>query len=209
MNLSVRSGNVIRVAMPKGYTIQQAKSFVLQQKEWIEKQKAKFGQQNLTLVQNGYQTHFHTFAFHACERNDIQVRIHAGICSIFYPSFLEESDPPVQKASLSALKSIYRLEAKKYLPERLNYLSNLHQLPYKELVIKDIRSKWGSCSASKNINLSLHLMKLPKRLIDFVILHELTHTIEMNHGPAFKARLNSLCGGNLLKFSRELKLYKI
>lgn len=209
MNLSVRAGNVIRVAMPAGYTVLQAKAFVIQQKEWIERQKEKFGQHQVLQIKNGYQTHFHTFEFHPIDRMDIEIRIHRGICSLAYPSFLMESDPQVQKAAQNALKSIYRFEAKKYLPQRLEYWSNLHHLPYKDLVIKDIRSKWGSCSGKKNINLSLHLMKLPTHLIDFVILHELTHTIEMNHGPAFKAKLNALCGGNLLKYSRELKLHKI
>lgn len=209
MNLSIRSGNIIRVAMPSGYTIQQVKTFIIQHKEWIIKNRERFNQHLITKISDGHKTHFHSFEFHPEHRNDIGIRIHRGVCSVNFPEFLGLHDSHVQKAAQDALKSIYRLEAKKFLPERLNYWSNLHHLPYNDLVIKDIRSKWGSCSNRKNINLSIHLMKLPMHLIDYVLLHELTHTLEMNHGPVFKAKLNALCGGNLARFSKELKQYKI
>ncbi|MBE7705630.1 MAG: M48 family metallopeptidase [Cyanobacteria bacterium SIG30] len=78
-----------------------------------------------------------------------------------------------------------RKEAKEYLPKRLDDLANQHGFKYNNLRIKNVRSIWGSCSIKNNINLNLNLMKLDKKLIDYVILHELCHTIEKNHSQKF------------------------
>jgi predicted metal-dependent hydrolase len=78
-----------------------------------------------------------------------------------------------------------RNEAKEYLPDRVAYLAFKNKLKYRNLYLKNMKSQWGSCSYENNINLSLHLMRLPVELIDYVILHELAHTVEKNHSPRF------------------------
>ena len=65
----------------------------------------------------------------------------------------------------------------------------------------------GSCSSSNNINLSLHLMRLPSRLIDYVIMHELTHILEKNHSSRFWDKLESFLPG-AKNLDQELKNYQ-
>ena len=88
----------------------------------------------------------------------------------------------------------YRKEAKQLLPERVAFLAKQDGFSYNNLSIKNIKSRWGSCSAKNNINLSIYLMKLPDELIDYVILHELTHTIHKNHGKDFWNYLDKITG---------------
>lgn len=117
---------------------------------------------------------------------------------------IENQRPVIDKNTIESL----RLKAKMQLPIRVKELSKKHDLKYKNLFIKNLKSRWGSCSAENNINLNLHLMRLPEELIDYVILHELAHTKEKNHGKSFWTLMNTLIT-NAKFFDRELKKIKI
>lgn len=81
-----------------------------------------------------------------------------------------------------------RREALKLFPERLAVCHEQMQslaLPYPELRIRKMRSRWGSCSRSAVITLNLELMRMPLVCIDYVISHELCHLVEFNHSPRF------------------------
>lgn len=86
-----------------------------------------------------------------------------------------------------------REEAKAFLPGRLRELAGRHGFEFNQVRIKHNVSNWGSCSSKGNINLNLNLMRLPEHLRDYVMLHELCHLRQMNHGPEFHALLESLC----------------
>ena len=90
------------------------------------------------------------------------------------------------------LTHFLRIEATVFLPNRLKLLAEKHGFQYTKLKINSARRRWGSCSVQKQINLSLYLMLLPEELIDFVIVHELCHTREMNHGERFKKLMRDI-----------------
>ena len=86
-----------------------------------------------------------------------------------------------------------RKDAKLILPARCRSLAERYSFLVNKVFIKHNRSNWGSCSARQNINLNLNLIRLPAELRDYVILHELCHLRQMNHGPEFHRMLETLC----------------
>lgn len=113
--------------------------------------------------------------------------------------------PDEQHAHVETL----RRAAKEDLPPRIARLSAVTGLKYEKLLIRASRTKWGSCSGENHISLSLYLMTLPEHLRDFVILHELCHTVHHNHSPRFHALLDRLTGGREKELGRELRRYAI
>ena len=113
--------------------------------------------------------------------------------------------PAEQKARIEEL----RRAAKADLPPRIAALSAATGLSYAALTIRASRTRWGSCSGRNRISLSLFLMTLPEHLRDFVILHELCHTVHHNHSPRFHALLDRLTGGREKELNRELRRYAV
>lgn len=102
-----------------------------------------------------------------------------------------------------------RQQAKAELPPRVEELAHRFGFRYGRITIRAARTKWGCCTAKGNLSLSLFLMTLPEHLRDFVILHELCHTVHLNHSPRFHALLNQCVGGREKELQRELKNYHI
>ena len=127
---------------------------------------------------------------------------------IICPPTADFTDSNLQDWLRKVIEEALRRNAKIILPPRLYMLSEKHRLPYESVQINSSRGRWGSCSSRKKINLSYFLVLLPKHLIDYVLLHELCHTCEMNHGDRFWNLLNGLTDGKALELREELKRYK-
>ncbi|MBR5835761.1 MAG: DUF45 domain-containing protein [Bacteroidales bacterium] len=92
-----------------------------------------------------------------------------------------------------------RKKAKAELPPRLFELAVRYDFLYNGVTIKHNASNWGSCSAKGNINLNLNIVRLPKVLQDYVLLHELCHLRHYDHGHGFHLLLEHVLTDNLLK----------
>lgn len=96
-----------------------------------------------------------------------------------------ETQHVIKEAALKAL----RTQAKAYLSRRLDALAAQYSFNFSAVRFSNAGTRWGSCSSSGTISLNIWLMQLPFELIDYVIIHELSHTRQLNHSPEFWAQV--------------------
>lgn len=100
-----------------------------------------------------------------------------------------------------------RRQAKAALPRRVAELAHMHHFEYQTVKIQSSRTRWGSCSARNSINLTLYVMTLPPHLVDYVILHELCHTVHHDHSPHFWSLMDQVTQGRAAQWNKELRTY--
>lgn len=99
-----------------------------------------------------------------------------------------ESVPKLTDEELAELK----VRALDYIPGRVDHYARLMGLSYGRITLRMQKTRWGSCSAKKNLNFNILLMLAPPEVIDSVIVHELCHLREMNHSPRFYELVRSV-----------------
>ena len=109
-----------------------------------------------------------------------------------------------QKTIAKHYENFYRTTAKEYLTQRVNYYSKIMNLEYAELKFRKMKSRWGSCSSKKTITLNTELIKVKKEQIDYVVVHELSHLVHMNHSNEFHAFVDSYLS-NSKEIRKDLK----
>lgn len=119
------------------------------------------------------------------EARHLSVKRHGQHIIAQLPADYTLNHPKVIKEIRDAMRQALRIEAKSYLPKRLAFLANQNDFNYEKVRFSHASGRWGSCSSSGTISLNIALMKLPFELIDYVLIHELSHTVEMNHSDAF------------------------
>ncbi|WP_225986482.1 M48 family metallopeptidase [Rufibacter sp. LB8] len=212
VRISLKPGQGIRVTLPKRATLAQAEAFVQEKSAWIKKHLAtqQQEQQKKTVFTPDapYHTRFHQIHLQAHAPLQLKSRLRGQEVHIFYPEQTGWEHPEVQEYFKTTVEKVYRLEARQYLPGRVAYWAEQFGFSYQQVTIKNAKTRWGSCSHTNNINLNLHLMRLPAHLCDYVILHELAHTVEKNHGPRFWALLDKI-SGNARGLDKELKAFRL
>ena len=92
-----------------------------------------------------------------------------------------------------AVTQWYRIEALRVFKECAEHFAPLLQVAPQEIKLTSARTQWGNCSARGVVRLNWQLVKMPLHLIDYVVVHELAHLVEMNHSPAFWRVVESAC----------------
>ncbi len=80
-------------------------------------------------------------------------------------------------------------QAKAYLPGRVSYWAGIMQIWPSRITIANPKTRWGSMKSDGSLRLNVALMHCDPALIDYVIVHELSHRVQMNHSPAFHAHV--------------------
>lgn len=212
IKISIRPHQEVKVAVPELISLKTAYKFVQSKKKWIIKQQNKLAdfEKKLTVfdVQTDFRTREHILKLQTHEKSSIKTIINQEFIHVYYPSFADIKDARIQLAIRHAIVEAWRLEAKKHLPVIAENLASKYGFHYKRISIRNNKTRWGSCSKNNNINLNLHLIRLPQHLCEYVILHELAHTVYKNHQKHFWNLLDQFMA-NAKKLDRELNTYRI
>lgn len=152
-----------------------------------------------------------TFRLHIFRtpRTNFYATIKDEILYIACPADTDFTDEHIQHKLQYILQNALRKEALRTIPARLKKLAGLHGFSFNNVTIRNTKTRWGSCTSEKNISISLSLMLLPPHLVDYILLHELCHTIAMNHGERFWQLMDKVTNGQAKAYRRELKNYRM
>ncbi|MEK7059928.1 MAG: SprT family zinc-dependent metalloprotease [Patescibacteria group bacterium] len=182
LRLSITPTGKVRVSIPAWAPYSAGLKFAQSRQTWIREQQSPV--QPLLDGQAIGKAHHLYFAAKSGLAKPAG-RVYDTSVVVSYPSSSEPGDPQVQRAARQACIRALRVQAKQLLPQRLADLASTHQFDYTSVSIKQLKSRWGSCDHESNIVLNLYLMQLPWELIDYVLMHELTHTKILRHGKGF------------------------
>jgi predicted metal-dependent hydrolase len=191
IRISIKGDGKIVVTMPKWAPYSAGIAFVRAKHSWIVDNK-----QPETSIQNGQAIgKFHHIYFRPSPDTTAPTTRQKGSeLWVTYSENLSTTNPDVQKSAQAIAK-------------RLADLASKHDFTYNSVSVRQLKARWGSCSSKSDITLNFFLMQLPWDLIDYVLLHELTHTKAMHHGPEFWEIFDSVLPGAKKKRA-QLRAYK-
>jgi predicted metal-dependent hydrolase len=182
LRLSIQPNGTVRVGLPAWAPYSAGIKFALSRSDWIARHQKDH---RPVILKHGHQIgKSHRLQFVSAP-SAVQIITRLGSNTITVSSSLGLADLAVQSRAAKACERALRKEAQNLLPQRLSQIADQHGLDYKGTHIKRLLSRWGSCSDSGLITLNYYLVQLPWHLIDYVLLHELIHTRQMNHGREF------------------------
>ena len=210
ISISIKPFKGVAITLPKWVSYLEGERVLSKRIEWIKNHLEKIKQiekdSTPTYSNDQLVTKYHRIYFknNNVDRIIAVVRSEKILISLPNNRIIEEEEKKL--VIKAAIERALKVEAKNYLPKRILELSQKFSLSFNDLKIKNIKSRWGSCSYKNNINLCIHLMKLPFDLIDYVILHELVHTKVKNHSSKFWTELEKIYP-NCRLADKELRKY--
>jgi predicted metal-dependent hydrolase len=212
LNITIKPFVGVRVSVPRSVSFKKASALTENRISWIKTHLSKMQKEEglLTVfhLDTKFQTRSHYLEMKFSDTEALKTLVRDNKIDVSIPHSHNIEDSKVQNAIRQAIELAWRKEAKIHLPGKVKLLAAAHKFEYKNVAIKNSKTRWGSCSFDNNINLSLHLMRLPDHLVDYVILHELVHTRVKNHSKDFWQLLD-IVSGDARKLDREVKGYGI
>lgn len=192
LRLSITAKGVVRVGMPYWTPYAVGINFAKQRADWIQKHLS--GHQNSDFKSGDRVGKSHRLRI-IIDPNLAVAKSRINATEVIVTTPFSASHAQTQAKIIQASGKALKKEAEVLLPQRLAVLARKHGYGYSDVKIRSLTSRWGSCSSKKVITLSYFLIQLPWNLIDYVLLHELVHTKQMNHGPAFWSEFEQIMPG--------------
>jgi len=211
LKITIKPLRNVQVTVPYYISFEAAGDFVEEKRQWIKRSQARFSRfkNTYTIFDNNtiFKTRDHVLLLRHHEKSTIQTIIRNGQILIFFPKFAVVDDHRIQRAIRKAIIVTWRMETQKYLPQVIQVLASKYHFQYNRVSFRNNKTRWGSCSRDNNINLNIHLMRLPQHLVEYVVLHELCHTVQKNHQRTFWDLLDKITDGKSRILDKELNGY--
>lgn len=171
----------VKVIVPKRFNQDLIPAFIAQHENWILKTREKNRQQRPTQPERPDRCTFHAineqwFINYSVDTPVSMMQVDYDHKQIFF-----HPDANYQ----SGLRQWLHSHARGHLIHLLRKKSCELALPFNKAFVKNQKTRWGSCSAKGNINLNRNLLFLPGELVNYLLVHELCHTVHLNHSPAY------------------------
>lgn len=202
IRLKLDSRGVISITLPKRAPLFLARQLLNDSRSSIRSSLSKIRLSKPTYRQGDIIGKVHRLRIEQDDAVGYSHRLDGNELIVFTP--VAASAEMVQRTIHDGIVKALRVQAKSYLPRRLKALADKHGFYYTKLRFSSAGTRWGSCSSEGTISLNIWLMQLPFELIDYVILHELSHTRHMNHSDAFWGELEQFVP-TYRELRRELK----
>ncbi|MBQ4647364.1 MAG: DUF45 domain-containing protein [Candidatus Gastranaerophilales bacterium] len=186
IKVSLKTEKQILVTMPILCPYKFARDFLLKNFEKIK----SFKVENKILMPN-LKTKFDTLKI--IEADELKTITKNNIVYFYYPKNFDFSDKKIQEPLKEAFLKAIKIEAKNYLPSRLDFLAKKYGFDYGKVALRNQKTRFGSCSYQNNINLNINLMNYDFDCIDYVLIHELCHTRIKNHSDKFWHEVEKYC----------------
>ena len=179
IKISLKQDSSILVTMPVYCPYKTAREFLLANIEKIK----NFNKKEDVFLSKNLKTKFDTLQI--IESDVLKIETKKNIVYFYYPKDVDFNSTLVQDKLKEAYLKALKIEAKNYLPDRLNYLAKKYSFNYGKISLRNQKTRFGSCSYFNDISLNINLMRYDFDCIDYVIIHELCHTRVKNHSEKF------------------------
>ncbi|HSX44711.1 MAG TPA: SprT family zinc-dependent metalloprotease [Candidatus Saccharimonadales bacterium] len=200
LRINISNNGQVRLTMPTWTPYRLGINFLHSKIDWIKENQPpkRFLRDKMRIGKA------HQLVFVEKPSGRASTRINGSDVKVILPRQLTTISVAAQSLAHKAVEKALKQEAEQLLPNRLQQVAKRHGFNYRSVQIKRLSSRWGSCDQSGNITLNCYLMQLPWRLIDYVLLHELTHTKIMAHGSRFWKELDKYIP-NLPEIRKEIR----
>jgi hypothetical protein len=176
----------VKLVVPRQFTRNQVHELIHEKSAWIEKQLKHFSkiQKARIRLDKGeilYQGEIYRFQLHP----DLSSRVVVDLKLRTITSGLNLLNPAL-------LETWCRQAARRQIETKVRTWSRQYGFQYNRLTVRGQKTRWGSCSSKGNLSFNWKLIKAPEAIMDYIILHELTHTEILNHSPSYWARLSAI-----------------
>jgi len=178
--LIVESDGSVTVRAPMHLPERAIREFVEKHVNWVEKKKAEM--RAIVPIQSKQYQPGETFLYLGREYA-LEVVVDQRK-KLILDNHFKIAESTLKDAEL-VFQNWYRQQAKQWIVERVKHLADLHRLHYEKIKITSARTRWGSCSSRNTLSFSWRLMLTPPEVIEYVIIHELVHTVHHNHSKRF------------------------
>lgn len=190
MILRLNHDNEVVVTVPKLVPYLVGFQFAKSKQQWIQEHRQSH--QASLLKNNDRIGRDHRLVFKSGSTTAAKSHVRNKLITVTHPTTIGCDHLSVQQEAIKAATRAIKKEADAILPQILHTLAQKYDYRYSSVQIKNMRTRWGSCSSEKSINLSIWLIQLPEELIEYVCCHELTHLNHQHHQAAFWEELSTM-----------------